>query len=117
MEQSLTSQTRIYGRFGWNEGQHESYCYTEIDQTFQIGADHVGDRWGRPADKVGVAFVTNGISKDHWEYLKLGGHGFILGDGTLNYRRENILEAYYNLHVWRGLFYALRFQLHRQPWI
>ena len=115
MEQAVTSQTRVYSRFGWNEGQHESYCYTEIDQTFQVGADHVGDRWGRPADKVGIAFVTNGISRDHWEYLKLGGHGFILGDGTLNYRRENIVEAYYNLHVWRGLFYALGFSFVDNP--
>ncbi len=115
MEQAVTSQTRIYSRFGWNEGQHESYCYTEIDQTFQVGADHVGDRWGRPADKVGVAFVTNGISKDHSEYLKLGGHGFILGDGTLNYGRENIVETYYNLHVWRGLFYALGFSFIDHP--
>jgi hypothetical protein len=37
MEQAVTSQTRVYNRFGWNEGQHESYCYTEIDQTFQVG--------------------------------------------------------------------------------
>ena len=115
MEQALTSQTRVYSRFGWNEGQHESYCYTEIDQTFQVGADHVGEGWHRPADKVGIAFVTNGISKDHSEYLKLGGHGFILGDGTLNYGREDIIESYYNLHVWRGLFYALGFSFIDHP--
>jgi carbohydrate-selective porin OprB len=115
MEQAVTSQTRIYGRFGWNEGQHESYCYTEIDQTFQVGADHVGDRWGRPADKIGLALATNAISKDHQQYLKLGGHGFILGDGTLNYGRENIIEAYYNLHVWRGLFYALGYSFINNP--
>jgi high affinity Mn2+ porin len=115
IEQAVTSQTRVYGRFGWNEGQHESYCYTEIDQTFQFGADHVGTSWGRPVDKVGVAFVTNAISKDHWEYLKLGGHGFILGDGTLNYGRENILETYYNLHVWRGLYYALGYSFVDNP--
>ena len=54
---------------------------------------------GRPADKIGIAFVSDAISKDRWTYLKLGGHGFILGDGTLNYRRENIVEMSYNLHV------------------
>ncbi len=108
-EQAITPRLRVSGRFGWNEGQHESYCYTEIDQTFLVGADYVGDRWGRPADKIGIALVSNAISKDHWTYLKLGGHGFILGDGTLNYGRENIVETYYTLHVWRGLFYALGF--------
>ena len=30
-----------------------------------------------------------------------------LGDGNLNYGRENILETYYNLHAWRGLFYSV----------
>ena len=115
MEQSVTPETRVYGRFGWNEGQHESFCYTEIDQTFQVGADHAGSRWNRPADKVGIAFVTNAISRDHMEYLKLGGHGFLLGDGALNYGRENILESYYNLHVWRGLFYAAGFSLIDHP--
>jgi high affinity Mn2+ porin len=114
-EQQVTPDTRAFARFGWNEGQHESFCYTEIDQTVSVGMDHTGTRWGRPADKVGVAFVTNAISKDHWEYLKLGGHGFLLGDGTLNYGRENILESYYNLHVWRGLFYALGFSFVENP--
>jgi carbohydrate-selective porin OprB len=42
--------------------------------------------------------------------LKLGGLGFLLGDGNLRYGRENIVESYYNLHAWRGLFYALDVQ-------
>lgn len=37
-------------------------------------------------------------------------HSFVLGDGRLNYGRENILEAYYNAHLWRGLYAALDFQ-------
>ena len=40
----------------------------------------------------------------------LGGLGFLLGDGNLNYGRENIVESYYNWHAWRGLFYALDVQ-------
>jgi high affinity Mn2+ porin len=32
----------------------------------------------------------------------------LLGDGNLDYGRENILETYYNLNAWRGLFYSLR---------
>jgi high affinity Mn2+ porin len=30
-EQELNDVLRVYGRFGWNEGQHESFAYTEID--------------------------------------------------------------------------------------
>lgn len=106
-EQEVTSSLRVFSRFGWNEGQHESFAYTEVDQTVELGADYNGSSWGRPVDKIGIAFVSNAIKRDHQNYLRLGGQGFLLGDGTLNYGRETIVESYYNLHAWRGLFYAL----------
>jgi hypothetical protein len=109
-EQELTENLRVFGRFGWNEGQHESFAYTEVDQTVEAGADYAGSRWHRPVDKIGLAVVSNAIKADHQEYLRLGGLGFLLGDGKLNYGRENIVESYYNLHAWRGLFYALDVQ-------
>ena len=109
-EQEITGNLRVFGRFGWNEGQHESYAYTEVDQTVEVGADYAGARWHRPADKIGLAVVTNAIKRDHQNYLKLGGLGFLLGDGNLNYGRENVVESYYNWHVWRGLFYDVDVQ-------
>jgi hypothetical protein len=109
-EQEITENLRVFGRFGWNEGQHESFAYTEVDQTVLAGADYAGTRWHRPVDKIGLAVVSNAIKADHQEYLKLGGLGFLLGDGNLSYGRENIEEAYYNYHAWRGMFYALDFQ-------
>jgi high affinity Mn2+ porin len=114
-EQELTGDLRVFGRFGWNEGQHESFAYTEVDQTFEVGGDLAGRRWGRASDKVGVAFVSNAIKRDHQEYLKLGGMGFLLGDGNLDYAREDILEGYYNLHTWRGVFNALDAQFIEHP--
>jgi high affinity Mn2+ porin len=109
-EQELTDNLRVFGRFGWNEGQHESYAYTEIDQTFLGGADYAGNRWHRPADKIGLAVVSNAIKRDHQNYLRYGGLGFLLGDGRLNYGRENIVETYYTLHAWRGMFYSVDVQ-------
>jgi len=109
-EQELSENFRVFGRFGWNEGQHESFAYTEVDQTVEVGADYAGTRWHRPVDKIGIAIVSNAIKRDHQNYLRLGGLGFLLGDGDLNYGRENILESYYNWHAWRGLFYALDVQ-------
>lgn len=114
-EQELTENLRVFGRFGWNEGQHESFAYTEVDQTVEAGADYAGSRWHRPVDKVGLAVVSNAIKRDHQEYLKLGGLGFLLGDGNLNYGRENIVESYYNWHGWRGLFYAVDVQHINNP--
>ena len=106
-EEQLTAHLRLAGRFGWNEGQHESFAYTEIDQSALVGGDYDGAQWGRPNDKAGVAFVSDAIKRDHQNYLRYGGLGFLLGDGRLNYGRENIVESYYNLHTTRGLYFAL----------
>jgi hypothetical protein len=114
-EQEITENLRVFGRFGWSEGQHESFAYTEVDQTFEAGADYAGTRWHRPIDKIGLAVVSNAIKRDHQNYLKYGGLGFLLGDGNLNYGRENIVESYYNWHAWRGLFYAVDVQHFNNP--
>jgi high affinity Mn2+ porin len=127
--QQLGPYIRAFARGGWNDGRHESFAYTESDDTFEIGGDLVGDWWRRPVDKIGLAFVTNGISDVHREYLRLGGHGFLLGDacaftsfscvqraaGYLRYGRENIVELYYNAHIWRGAFVGADVQLVDNP--
>lgn len=114
-EQELTPGLRLYTRFGWNEGQHESYAYTEVDQTLSAGADRTGTPWHRPQDKAAITFVSNAIKRDHQAYLALGGLGFLLGDGRLRYAREDILEGYYTAHVSRGLFFSLDGQFIGHP--
>ncbi len=114
-EQEISENARVYSQFGWNEGQHESYAYTEIDQTLAVGGDYAMKRFNRPNDKFGLTFVTNAIKKDHQAYLALGGKGFLLGDGTLSYAREDIVEGYYNLHAWKGVYYALDGQFIEHP--
>lgn len=106
-EQVVTNSLRIAARFGWDEDQHESFCYTEVGQTAVFGGDYNGHEWHRENDKVGVAFVSNAIKRDHQNYLRYGGLGFLLGDGNLSYGREDILEWYYNAHLWRGFYGAL----------
>jgi len=114
-QQEITDNLRAFARFGWNEGQYESYAYTEVDQTVLVGGDYFLRRFHRPEDKIGAAFVSNAIKRDHQNYLAVGGLGFILGDGRLNYGRENIAECYYNWHAWRGLFYSLDVQHINNP--
>jgi hypothetical protein len=109
-EQPFNDSLGLFGRWGWNEGKHESFAYTEDDQTWQIGVGGTGARWGRKFDRMGLVVVSNGISHEHALYLGYGGLGFLLGDGRLNYGRENILESYYTLHVWRGFFPAVGLQ-------
>jgi hypothetical protein len=105
-EQNLTHYLTAFARFGWDNGKTESFAYTEVDQTFAEGIGANGAWWHRKQDRAGVAFVSNAIKKDHQNYLAAGGLGFLLGDGGLNYGRENIFEAYYTVHAWRGIYLA-----------
>lgn len=115
VEQEITKTVRVFGRLGWNEGQNESFAYTEVDQAIEAGADWRLERWRRPNDKIGAAFITNGISRLHQLYLALGGNGFLLGDGRLTYGREDILETYYNAHLWRGVYVSPELQWAAHP--
>jgi high affinity Mn2+ porin len=74
-----------------------------VNQSVQLGADWKLKRFHRQSDKIGAAFMSDGISRVHQLYLALGGNGFLLGDGRLNYGRENILETYYTARIWRGV--------------
>lgn len=113
--QQLAGVFRVFGRIGWNDGKNESFAYTEIDNTIEVGFDVKGSPWRRPNDQVGFAFVTNGISVDHRNYLQRGGLGFLLGDGGLSYGRETILEHYYTVNVWRGFSLAEDIQFVARP--
>ncbi|HEY2152443.1 MAG TPA: carbohydrate porin, partial [Vicinamibacterales bacterium] len=115
VEYSVTSAARLFGRAGWNEGHNESFAYTEVNNSVQVGGDLAGVSWHRPHDRVGVAFVSNGLSGPHREYLRLGGQGFLLGDGTLTYGREMIVETYYTAHIWSGVFGAAGAQFIDHP--
>lgn len=115
LEQELTGQVRAFARWGWNDGKNESFAYTEVDRTVAFGADLKGDAWRRKLDKIGGAYVTNFLSGDHREYLALGGQGFLLGDGKLNYGLERIFEGYYTAHLWRGLFGSIDLQQITNP--
>jgi high affinity Mn2+ porin len=106
VEQNLTHYLTAFARFGWDNGKTESFAYTEVDQTFVEGIGAQGAWWHRKQDRAGFAFVSNAIKKDHQTYLADGGLGFLLGDGGLNYGRENIAESYYTAHVWRGIYVA-----------
>jgi hypothetical protein len=106
LEQNLTPNITAYARWGWDDGKTESFAYTEIDSTFNQGIGVHGALWHRKQDRAGIAFVSNGIKKDHQLYLAQGGEGFLLGDGGLRYGRENIVESYYTAHIWRGIYLA-----------
>jgi high affinity Mn2+ porin len=96
VEQELATDLGWFLKAGWNDGQSESWAFTEIDRSVATGLCLKGTAWSRPKDEVGLAYVVNGLSDAHRDYLAAGGLGFIIGDGRLNYGHEQIVELYYN---------------------
>lgn len=100
---------------GWNEAQNESFAYTEVDQTGEIGVDFRPEHWRRHADKAGIAFISNGISRfinSIWLWAETDS---CCGDGRLTYGRENILKTYYTAHLWRGVYFSSELQWITHP--
>jgi len=100
---------------GWGDGKNEAWAFTEIDRSASAGIQLDGDLWKRKEDKLGVAFVANGLSKDHRTYLADGGYGFIIGDGRLNYSTEDIVEVYYSLALFHHLYLSPDYQFIAHP--
>jgi len=109
-EQEVAKDIGVFVRYGWNDAHTETWAFTEIDRTGSAGLSVKGERWSRPRDRLGVALVVNGISRDHADYLRAGGKGFIIGDGALNYGREKIVESYYLFSLGKGFAISPDFQ-------
>lgn len=114
-EQALGENLRAFGRLSWNDGQSEMFSYTEVERSAQLGISLQGAAWGRPADTLGLAAVRNGLSSAHQAYLAAGGTGFLLGDGRLNYRPEQLLEAYYSVALGKSAWVTLDLQRIANP--
>jgi high affinity Mn2+ porin len=110
LEQAFRSDVGLFARASWNDGNTETYSFTEIENSISTGVAVKGDSWGRSEDTFGLAVAQNGLNKAHRDYLSLGGLGAFIGDGRLNYRPERIVEAYYNVNVYKGTSLMAGFQ-------
>ncbi len=116
MDQAITDYLGCFLRAGWNDGNNETWAFTEIDHTLSAGLSANGSKWKRKNDNVGLAYVGAGISKPHRDYLKAGGHGFMLGDGNLNYSWEHVMEFYYSADLYKQhIFLSATYQLLVNP--
>ncbi len=101
--QQINKNAGGFIRLSWNDGKNETWAFTEIDRSAAIGFTDNEVIMNKISSDLGIAFVINGISSLHSEYLSKGGHGFMIGDGKLNYSPENIFEAYLKLKIGRYL--------------
>lgn len=88
-----------------SDGRFETYEFTDIDRTIATGFFFSGKLWGRSEDALRVAGIINGISREHEQFLNLGGLGIAVGDGMLPHPgNERVLETHYSFPVlsWRA---------------
>ncbi len=99
-EQEITAGLGAFFRLSINDGQTQSWSFTDIDRSASLGLHLKGAAWNRKDDTVGLAGAINGISKAHQDFLAAGGIGITVGDGRLtDYGTENILEFYYDAQL------------------
>ena len=103
-DQELANDFGVFGRLGWCDGKTESFAFTAIDRLATFGASLKGSRWHRHEDTLATELTVSGLSAVHAQYLALGGHDFLIGDGALRYGPETVWETYYSARVIPGLF-------------
>lgn len=114
--QELTKNIGIFARASWNDGHTCTWAFTPIDRSVSAGIRISGDIIKRPFDNFGLAFVANGASVQHRNYLNAGGYDFMLGDGKLpNYGLEGILEAFYKVRLVKWLWMTADYQFVMNP--
>lgn len=104
-DQYLTKDFGVFAKASYNDGHTETWFFTEIDRSLSFGGVLKGNSWKRSDDELGLAFVANGLSADHKNYLAAGGYGFLVGDGRLNYSPELIAELYYKINAFQKKFW------------
>jgi high affinity Mn2+ porin len=114
-EQELGKESGLFFRVSWNDGNNETWAFTEIDHS--VSGGFVKDNlFGRKEDRLNIGFAFNGISDVHRQYLAKGGYGFIIGDGKLpNYGLETIFEINYNAKITDWLSVTPDYQLVINP--
>jgi len=115
MEQSLNKDLGIFFRAMYNDGQTEQYSYTSADRSLSLGGILKGADWGRPKDTVGLGYAMSWISKQHAEFLNMGGIDGFIGDGKINAAAEQVLDVFYQCHVFSSTWVSVDYQHMSNP--
>jgi high affinity Mn2+ porin len=117
LEQQISPNLGMFARFSLSQGNVEEDAFTDINQSIQVGLSASGDRWQRPHDTAGAAFVVNEISHAGKLYLEAGGLGGIVGDGALPAAGpEQIFETFYSVALYQDIAHiTFDYQLINHP--
>lgn len=110
LEQRVTDDLGLFFRAMYSDGRTEVYSYMSTDRSLSFGALTRGTPWRRGNDLLGVGCGIGWISKQHAEYLNLGGIDGFIGDGRLTRGTERVLEAFYSLNVYGPTWLSVDWQ-------
>ena len=116
VQQQIHGDLGAFLRLSLNNGNEETFEFTDVNRSVSGGLSLQGGGWGRPDDTVGLAGVVNGISPAAQRYLAAGGLGVLTGDGALpRYGTEKILETYYSARLARWAAVSVDYQFVDNP--
>jgi hypothetical protein len=98
-QQYIAKDIGIFTRAMYSDGKTEVDAYTSTDRSASFGTLAHGTLWSRPKDVAGAGLNFGWISKEHAQYLKMGGIDGFIGDGTIRPGAETSLDLFYSVHI------------------
>jgi high affinity Mn2+ porin len=114
-DQEIASGIGVFTRIGWSNGKAESWSFTDVDSSATLGISVKGVSWNRPNDTLALAGIVSCISSVHAAYHQQGGTGILVGDGTLSYGAEKVIETYYDIAMCNWMHLAFDYQFVMNP--
>src|SRR5262249_12236627 len=68
LEQAITDDVGLFGRWSRNDGKTETLAFTDINRSLAGGLSIKGAKWGRPDDVIGIGGAINGLSQDYRDF-------------------------------------------------
>ena len=110
LEQRIVDDVGVFFRGMYSDGQTEVYAFTPSDRSISFGAVGKGTVWRRAADTVGLGWTQAWISREHAQYLRMGGEDGFIGDGKLDAASEYAVEVFYSFNIASLAFFSLDYQ-------
>ena len=116
VEQALNDEMGVFSRLSWNNGKTEIIAFTDIDRSLVLGLLVQGHQVGpaRRQDRH-CRRRQRAVARAPRFHRRRRAPGVLIGDGQLNYRTEDVLEAYYAIGLQRWLTLTLDYQLLVNP--
>ena len=95
----ITHDIGVFARGMYSDGQTEVYAYTSADRSAAFGLLGKGSAWSRPLDVAGIGMNLGWISKEHAEYLAMGGIDGFVGDGAITPGAEKFASMCFTASV------------------